>query len=68
MAEPTHPIDFTTVSREFNSLVVRRRDLLTLLGSIFAGLGIFLQNVLQGNLPPALRGLGPTSSPSTPWC
>lgn len=48
-------IDFTSVSREFNSLVDRRRELLTLLGSVFAGLGIFLQNALQGNLPPALR-------------
>lgn len=50
-------IDFTTVSREFQSLVQRRRELMTLLGSIFAGLGIFLQNVLQGNLPPSLRTL-----------
>jgi hypothetical protein len=48
-------IDFTTVSREFQSLVERRRELLTLLGSVFAGLGIFLQNALQGNLPPALH-------------
>jgi hypothetical protein len=47
-------IDFTTVSREFQSLVERRRELLTLLGSVFAGLGIFLQNGLQGNLPPSL--------------
>lgn len=50
-------IDFTTVSREIQSLLGRRRELLTLLGSIFAGLGIFLQNVLQGNLPPALQTL-----------
>lgn len=48
-------IDFTTVSREFRSLVSRRRGLITFLGSIFAALGIFLQNVLQGNLPPSLK-------------
>lgn len=50
-------IDFTTVSREFHSLVGRRREILTMLGSVFAGLGIFLQNGLQGNLPPALRAV-----------
>jgi hypothetical protein len=48
-------IDFTTVSREFQSLVERRRELLMMLGSVFAGLGIFLQNGLRGNLPPALE-------------
>ena len=50
-------IDFTTVSREFRSLIVRRRELQTLLGSVFAGLGIFLQNALQGNLPPSLAAI-----------
>jgi hypothetical protein len=50
-------IDYTTVSREFQSLVARRRELMTLLGSVFAGLGLFLQNALQGNLPPALAAL-----------
>ncbi len=50
-------IDFTNVSREFNSLVVRRRELLTILGSIFAGMGIFLQNALQGNLPESLKSV-----------
>src|SRR5262249_47958229 len=50
-------IDFTTVSFEFRSLVSRRRELLTLLGSAFAGLGIFLQNTLQGSLPASLRGI-----------
>jgi len=50
-------IDFTTISREFRSLVLRRRELQTLLGSVFAGLGLFLQNALQGNLPPSLAGI-----------
>ena len=50
-------IDFTNVSREFTSLVVRRRELLTLLGSIFAGMGIFLQNALQGSFPTALQSV-----------
>ncbi len=48
-------IDFTTVSREFRSLVTRRRELLTFLGSVFAALGILLQNVLEGKLPEKLR-------------
>ena len=47
-------IDFTTVSGEFRSLVVRRRELQTLLGSVFAGLGVFLQNALHGDIPPSL--------------
>ena len=47
-------IEFLTVSREFRSLVGRRRELRTLLGSVFAGLGIALQNALQGGLPESL--------------
>ncbi len=47
-------IDFTTVTREFRSLIGRRRELQTLLGSVFAGLGIFLQNTLQGNMPASM--------------
>ena len=43
-------IEFATASREFRSLIGRRRELQTLLGSVFAGLGIFLQNTLQGGL------------------
>src|SRR4051794_14706521 len=43
-------IDFTAVGREIRSIVSRRRELLTLLGSIFAGLGIFLNNVLHKDL------------------
>jgi hypothetical protein len=51
-------IDFTAVSREIRSVLARRRELLTFLGSVFAALGIFLQNVLRGELPPSLAGLG----------
>jgi hypothetical protein len=51
-------IDFTTVTREFRSLVHRRRHLLTFLGSTFAGTGIFLQNVLHGGLPASMKGIG----------
>src|SRR5437763_5363844 len=50
-------IVFATVSREFRSLIGRRRELQTLLGSVFAGLGIFLQNTLQGGLPDALGAI-----------
>src|SRR5947209_7385554 len=48
-------IDFTSVGREIRSIVSRRRELLTLLGSIFAGLGIFLNNVLHKDLPERLK-------------
>ncbi len=48
-------IDFTIVSREFRSVVARRREMLTFLGSVFAALGVFLQNVLHGDLPAALK-------------
>ena len=47
-------IEFANASREFRSLIGRRRELQTLLGSVFAGLGIFLQNTLQGGLPESL--------------
>lgn len=50
-------IDFTAVSREVRSLLSRRRELLTFLGSVFAALGIFLQNVLKGDLPDTLKPL-----------
>jgi hypothetical protein len=50
-------IDFTAVSRELRSVLARRRELLTFLGSVFAALGIFLQNLLGGSLPPSLKGL-----------
>jgi hypothetical protein len=50
-------IDFTAVSREIRSLVSRRRELLTFLGSVFAALGLVLQNVLHGDLPASLKAL-----------
>jgi hypothetical protein len=50
-------IDFTAVSREIRSVLSRRRELLTFLGSVFAALGIVLQNLLGGNLPPPLKSL-----------
>ena len=50
-------IDFTAVSREIRSVLARRRELMTFLGSVFAALGIFLQNLLGGQLPEALKSL-----------
>jgi hypothetical protein len=50
-------IDFTMVSREVRSIISRRRELLTFLGTVFAAMGIFLQNVMQGGLPPTLGSL-----------
>jgi hypothetical protein len=50
-------IDFTAVSREIRSVLARRRELLTFLGSVFAALGIFLQNLLGDTLPESLRSL-----------
>ncbi|MEW4567015.1 hypothetical protein AB1L88_04025 [Tautonia sp. JC769] len=46
--------DFETVSREIHGIIDRRRELYTFLGSVFAALGIFLQNALQGGLPGSL--------------
>jgi hypothetical protein len=50
-------IEFPTVAREFRSLIERRRELFTFLGSVFAAMGLFLRNILEGNLPPALAGI-----------
>lgn len=50
-------LNFVTVTREFRSLVARRRDLLMFLGSVFAAMGLFLRNVLEGNLPEQLARL-----------
>jgi hypothetical protein len=50
-------IDFTAVSHEIRSVLSRRRELLTFLGSVFAALGIFLQNLLGGSLPESLKSL-----------
>ncbi|QDV38908.1 hypothetical protein [Tautonia plasticadhaerens] len=46
--------DFETVSREIHGIIDRRRELYTFLGSVYAALGIFLQNALQGGLPESL--------------
>jgi hypothetical protein len=45
-------LDFTNVTREIRSVIARRRELLTFLGSVFAAMGLFLQDVLQQNMPP----------------
>jgi hypothetical protein len=50
-------IDYTSVTRELRSVISRRRDMLTFLGSVFAALGIFLQNTLQGQLPASFQSL-----------
>lgn len=50
-------IDFSTVSREFQGLVGRRREQMTFLGTVFAASGLFLQNALQGNLPASLGAI-----------
>jgi hypothetical protein len=50
-------IEFPTVAREFRSLINRRTQLMTFLGSLFAATGIFLENVLKGGLPVSMRGV-----------
>ena len=50
-------IEFTAVTREIRSVLSRRRELLTFLGSVFAALGIFLQNLLGGSLPASLQSM-----------
>jgi hypothetical protein len=50
-------IEFQMVTKEFRSLFSRRRELVTFLGSVFAALGIFLQNTLAGSLPLPLAGI-----------
>ncbi|MGC3969779.1 MAG: hypothetical protein QM775_21345 [Pirellulales bacterium] len=50
-------LDFSTVSREIRSIVARRRELLIFLGSLFAAMSLFLQKVLDGELPESFRGL-----------
>ena len=49
--------DFTTVCREFRGLVERRREVFMFLGTAFAALGLFLQNALQGGLPPSMAAI-----------
>lgn len=48
-------LDFSHVSREIRSLVSRRRELMLFLGSLFAALGLYLNNVLHGELPATLK-------------
>lgn len=50
-------LDFSYVSHEIRSIVSRRRDIMLFLSSLFAAVGIYLQNILQGNLPDALKAL-----------
>lgn len=50
-------LDFTTVSREIRSIVARRRELLIFLGSMFGAMSLFLQKILDGELPPMFRSL-----------
>jgi hypothetical protein len=50
-------LDYTTVTREIRSVVSRRRELLTFLGSVFAAMGLLLENIIQGLLPQPLKVL-----------
>ena len=50
-------IDFQTVTKEFRSLITRRQELITFLGSVFAASGVFLENTLQGSLPESLANI-----------
>lgn len=50
-------IDLGVVSRELRGVVSRRRELMTFVGSLFAAMSLFLQNVLQGHLPEGLKPL-----------
>lgn len=54
---PELRLDFTTISSEIRSLVTRRRELMMFVGSLFAAMGLFLQKVLDGELPESLRTL-----------
>ncbi len=49
------PLSFRPITREIRSLVGRRRSLLTMLGSTFAGMGLLLENALKGSLPSTLK-------------
>jgi hypothetical protein len=50
-------LEFPNVSKEIRGLLSRRQELNTLVGSVFAALGIFLQNALQGSLPASLAAV-----------
>ena len=47
-------IEFPVVAGEIRSLIERRRELNTLLGSVFVAAGVFLDNAMGGKLPRAL--------------
>lgn len=50
-------LDFGTVSREIRGIVARRRSLMLFLGSLFAAMSMFLQRVLDADLPVAFQGI-----------
>jgi hypothetical protein len=50
-------LEFPNVTKEIRGLIVRRQELNTFLGSVFAALGIFLQNTLAGSLPDSLTSV-----------
>lgn len=50
-------VDFSNVSGEIQSITARRRELLVFLGSMFAAMSLFLQKVLDGELPEALKSI-----------
>ncbi len=47
-------IEFRAVAAEIRSLIGRRQELSTLLGSVFVAAGVFLENSIGGNLPGPL--------------
>ncbi len=50
-------IRFSYVSREIRSIVARRREILLFLASLFAAVGIYLQNLSLETLPEGLAAL-----------
>lgn len=53
----TQVIRFSYVSREIRSIVARRREILLFLASLFAAVGIYLQNLSLDTLPEGLAAL-----------
>lgn len=53
----TQVIRFSYVSREIRSIVARRREILLFLASLFAAVGIYLQNLSLDTLPEGLAPL-----------
>ena len=50
-------LDLSRVSREIHSIVGRRKELMLFVGAVFAGMGVYLENVTSGKLPTALKEL-----------